>query len=197
MVDDLRALLVNANIPGPYVLVAHSGAGFNARLYAHQYPHDVVGMVLVDSAHPDQYTRLLAFLPPESPLESGAVKKLRQDWGDIDQRDMPESWDFNTSAAQVRATSSLGDLPLVVLTQDVYDLEPRLSEWKILYGADFPPELAESLDQEWLQMQKELAALSTNSTHIIATGSGHMIPLQRPDAVIDAISHVIDAVQNK
>ena len=77
MVHDLHTLLDNANIAGPYVLVAHSMAGFNARLYASQYPQDVAGMVLVDVSHPDSEARWLALLPPESPDESWELKELR------------------------------------------------------------------------------------------------------------------------
>ena len=47
MVADLRALLHNAGIPPPYVLVGNSLGGMNARLYAYQHPEEVAGLVLV------------------------------------------------------------------------------------------------------------------------------------------------------
>jgi pimeloyl-ACP methyl ester carboxylesterase len=50
-VNDLHALLGAAGIPGPYVLAAHSAGGLVARLYASEYPDDVVGMVLLDTTH--------------------------------------------------------------------------------------------------------------------------------------------------
>jgi pimeloyl-ACP methyl ester carboxylesterase len=36
-VAELHALLKQANVPGPYVLVGHSLGGFTARLFAHNY----------------------------------------------------------------------------------------------------------------------------------------------------------------
>jgi len=54
---DLHTLLGKANVPGPYVLVGHSTGGLYVRVYAAQYPQDVVGMVLVDVEHPDQWTQ--------------------------------------------------------------------------------------------------------------------------------------------
>lgn len=199
MARDLHTVLTNANIPGPYVLVAHSMAGYTARLYASQYPQDVGGMVLVDSLHPDRLARALTLLPPESLDESQVIKSLRQEldtYGD-DPMEMPEYWDVQTSAAQVRATGSLGIIPLVVLTEDVNNLALWQRQMKRWYGADYPPELVESLMQEWLRMQEELAELSSNSTHIIVEDSGHNIPVDQPDAVIDAILQVVDAVRSE
>src|SRR5919109_553973 len=51
MVDELHSLLTQAGIEGPYVLVGHSFGGLLMRLYAHMYPEDVIGLVLVDSYH--------------------------------------------------------------------------------------------------------------------------------------------------
>src|SRR4051812_20789633 len=52
-VGELHALLAAAGQTGPFVLAAHSYGGLVARLYAHEYPRDVVGMVLVDSFSPE------------------------------------------------------------------------------------------------------------------------------------------------
>jgi pimeloyl-ACP methyl ester carboxylesterase len=47
-VNDLVALLKAANIPGPYVLVAHSFSGTIARVFAGEHPDEVKGIVFVD-----------------------------------------------------------------------------------------------------------------------------------------------------
>jgi pimeloyl-ACP methyl ester carboxylesterase len=47
--DELHTLLTNAGIAGPYVLVGHSLAGKNVRLFALSHPDQVAGMVLVDA----------------------------------------------------------------------------------------------------------------------------------------------------
>lgn len=160
-------------------------ADFNARLYASQYPQDVVGMVLVDVSHPDLVPRWLALLPPESPDESQELGEFRQDLVSSEPEEL-ESVDQETSAAQVRATGSLGSTPLVVLTAGG-------EEWK----AWLPPEVAESIHQEWLQMQEELAALSSNGTHIVVEDCGHYIHGQQPDVVSDAIRSVVAQVRGE
>ncbi len=48
-VRDLHALLVAAQVPGPYVFVGHSYGGMLARLYASTYPNEIAGMILVDA----------------------------------------------------------------------------------------------------------------------------------------------------
>jgi pimeloyl-ACP methyl ester carboxylesterase len=55
-VDELHLLLTKAEINPPYILVGHSLGGVNMRLYASQYPEDVVALVLVDSSHENQMT---------------------------------------------------------------------------------------------------------------------------------------------
>lgn len=52
--NDLHELLRRASIPGPYILVGHSIGGDFARIYAGHFPAEVAGLVLVDSANPDQ-----------------------------------------------------------------------------------------------------------------------------------------------
>ena len=52
-VDDLVALLKAADVPGPYVLVAHSLSGTIARVFAGEHPDEVKGIVFVDATGPE------------------------------------------------------------------------------------------------------------------------------------------------
>lgn len=52
---ELKKLLDASRVPGPYVLVGHSYGGFTVRLFAHQYPELVGGMILLDAADPQQW----------------------------------------------------------------------------------------------------------------------------------------------
>jgi pimeloyl-ACP methyl ester carboxylesterase len=112
---DLHALLRHAHIKPPYVLIGQSAGGLNVRLYASLFPKEVVGMVLIDSSHPDQWAKYREVLPPESPGEWWELPGLRN--GPAPSFS-PEGIEFTESAAQVRATGSLGDIPLIVLTRD-------------------------------------------------------------------------------
>ena len=167
------------------------------RLYAYTYPQDVAGLVLVDSSHEDDPTALKAIMDGQQQLSMcqhfapfGVVRLL----GSLNQFISPypsaiqavvkahlyqtrfcgtwfdESAAWDESISQVRAARaqhSLGHLPLVVIT----------------HGKD--------LDASWQALQNDLASLSSNSIHFIATGSGHAIMFDQPDLVIAAIKQVV------
>ena len=52
---DVHGLLAAANVPGPYVLAGHSVGGAYALAYAMDFPKDVAGVALIDSATPHQF----------------------------------------------------------------------------------------------------------------------------------------------
>lgn len=186
MAADLHTLLANAEIPGPYVLVGQSVGGLNARVYASLYPADIAGLVLVDSMHEDQFATLGPLLPPPFPGEPPALTGFRQfwtkDWADPAKN--AEGIDFPASCAQGRAVTALGDLPLVVLTAD-FEHAPDLAE--------APAALRQAWAGRWWEMQAHLAGLSSASSHLLVPGSGHFIQRDAPDAVIAAISQVVEA----
>src|SRR5262245_27917566 len=53
--QELRELLRKAGEDAPFVVVGHSLGGFHVQMFAHLYPDDVLGVVLVDSSHEDQF----------------------------------------------------------------------------------------------------------------------------------------------
>jgi pimeloyl-ACP methyl ester carboxylesterase len=183
IVTALHTLLRRAGSSGPYVLVGHSIGGFHVRVYAHRYPGEVVGMVLVDAAHPDQVSRELAALPPYRPGENPALTAARADLANV-QPDPQEGFAWVPSAAQVRASGSLGALPLVVVTRGHSPLPPSL-----------PIGVRARLDGVWRTLQDALAGLSRQSEHVLAQRSGHFIQLDQPQLVIAAIHQVVDAAR--
>jgi pimeloyl-ACP methyl ester carboxylesterase len=68
---DLHTLLARAHETGPYVLVGHSTGGVYALTYMARYPAEVAGMVLLDSAGPNQFTAL-----PDYPRQYATMRRL-------------------------------------------------------------------------------------------------------------------------
>ena len=59
---ELHTALEAAGIDPPYVLAGHSYGGLVVRMFADRYPDEVVGMVLADASHPDQWANIPASL---------------------------------------------------------------------------------------------------------------------------------------
>jgi pimeloyl-ACP methyl ester carboxylesterase len=56
--EDLREALALASVDGPFIVVGHSLGGLYARRFAHSYPEEITGLVLIDPAHEHQLERL-------------------------------------------------------------------------------------------------------------------------------------------
>jgi pimeloyl-ACP methyl ester carboxylesterase len=176
--SELHTLLKGADTEGPYVLVGHSYGGLYARMYAARYSGEVAGVALVDSSHPLQFThspegramyeqtnRLGAVLPFLTRLGVIRLTNFYPAHPDLPLQQREQIAAFNSStqqvattveefsatpetSAQVRSMGSLGDKPLAVISA----------------GTQSP---------DWLEMQEELAALSSDSTHRVIEGATH------------------------
>ncbi len=70
MALELHTMLSNADIKAPYILVGHSLGGVVARQFAAEYPNEVPGLVMVDSAHEQQMQHF-----PEALVKRVAVRQ--------------------------------------------------------------------------------------------------------------------------
>ena len=213
--SELHQLLAAAGERGPFLLVGHSFGGYNVRVFAARFPEDCAGMVLVDASHGDEQQRLYDVLPADirarerrdderqawrerwlDPLliYSG-VERMRTNLSpelfylesqrkafravEAEDRAEAESW------KQVLAAGGIGDRPLIVLTAgEPYEYDPHLTA-----------ALAAAHRDLWIHdLQASTVRLSTRGKQIVVPGSGHMIPVDRPGAVIDAIREVRDTI---
>jgi pimeloyl-ACP methyl ester carboxylesterase len=90
-----------------------------------------------------------------------------------------ENEHFFESADQVRHAGNLGDRPLVVLTAGRFPADPLATQQQMDEGLKI-----------WTEMLAEEARLSTRGKQIIVPDSDHMIPFERPDAIVSAIREV-------
>ncbi len=215
-VEELHKLLVNANVQGPYVLVGHSLGGILVRVYDHTYPDEVVGMVLVDSMHEEQYERL----PGAKSSISDQVRQFRM-------LGMLSSTGFMALAPQMIPNQGFPDEVFAQykvawattghLTAAAAEINAMLESTaevralqitsfgnlplRVLTAGVYHPNPAQSdaenqqYTDEWQAMQSELAALSSMSKQIIAEQSDHTIQYNQPDLVIDAILEIVGALQ--
>ena len=191
IVHELKLLVKRAEIPGPYIIVGHSFGGFTARYFAAKFPENVAGLVLVDSSHPEQIYRLSALdNQGKKPLITGRDANAPADFSEFERKwyflnssrkatfaQMAELKYFKQSAYQVKHSGPLKDIPIAVLSRGISQL-PELN--------------GVSLENEWLDMQKDLLNLSKNSWHSIIVNSGHNIHEEAPAKIIENILEVIE-----
>ena len=195
IVHELNLLINKAEIPGPFVLVGHSFGGFTARYLAARFPKNVVGLVLVDSSHPEQIYRLSALDKAEQkPLVTGRKNLVPDDFSEFERKwyflnssrkatlaQMGELKYFKESAYQVKHSGPIKDIPVAVLSRGIGQL-PELS--------------GVSLENEWQDMQKDLLKLSRNSWHLIVADSGHEIHKEAPNHIVENILKVVNKSKN-
>jgi len=175
---DIHNLLARAGVSGPLVLVGHSLGGINARWYASMYPKEVVGMVLVDSAHEEQFARTEALIPEE--IKKQFPPSAFEPMG-------PEKIDFKDTERRARMSKWHADIPLIVLTAANARAEPP---GPLAF-------LAPKFEQVRQDLQQDLVQRSAKGKQIIATKSGHFIHHDEPELVVSAIREVIDATRKQ
>ena len=211
MVDELHMLLVNAGVEGPYVMVGHSFGGALAELYIHTYPDEILGLVLVDAAPTELFTRVpawskaidqkLDFFHTLEPLSSFGLLALAPD--NIPNRGFPDD-----ALAQYRAISVATDYYQTCINENELFVSnlAEVGYADITFGNlplivlsrgrwDAMPGLSDvenaQARQAWNEMQVALLKLSTNSRQTIAEASEHFIQLDQPDLVIEAILELV------
>lgn len=203
----LRAVLLNSHVAPPFVLVGHSMGGLFVRVFVDLYPAEVAGMVLLDAAHPDQHLRssainthmstgfrfleavplltrlgyvrlagLFNFWSEGLPARQAAEAKAFLSTYHHLKTTRDESLAWETICNEVRGTRMPANFPLAVVT----------AAKGVLPGH---PEL-----------QRELAALSSDSVHFAVPGADHVTLVTRREyalMVVEAIRHVVERVHTK
>jgi pimeloyl-ACP methyl ester carboxylesterase len=207
MAADLHALLRAASIPPPYVLVGHSIGGVIARRFYAQKPGLTAGILLIDSSHENQakrfdaahwrkgtfaHARVIAARQARVlgarrlAVRLGLAPDLKADLGsgvppeyeDAERAIMLSTRQRRTMVREMLMMVRLRDAPPHLHTVPLTVLTALKKHDPALLAA-------------WLQMQDELAALSSDSVHVMARDAGHYVHLDDPDIVIQAIRDLV------
>jgi pimeloyl-ACP methyl ester carboxylesterase len=163
-------------VKGPYVLVGHSWGGLIARMYAHDYPKEVAGMVLVDSAHEDEYLWI-----------NGKILRPRlmtdEEWADfIKPKKVPSAAPSNDSAKQKSAPTQ----PRVIHLSSPYDKLPADAQKLRVWAMSLPWSKERNDGGDTLDMRRdfiELYNVRTQSEHSL--GNIPLIVLSKTPGIDD------------
>lgn len=218
---ELHTLLQNSNIRNQYIVVGHSFGGMNMRTFAALYPHEVVGMVLVDASHEDQgellkwptptikekalnfikdHINYLGYISFKEYIQTTKKPLLftGQEWQSLVNLSATyngflackgENAAIAISDSELKQLDSNIAVPLVVITAGKDDDLPN--------GVELTEDEIAENKTIWLELQRQLTLISTNSTHIIAHNSTHAIQLYEPEIIIEAIKNMVIQLRNR
>jgi pimeloyl-ACP methyl ester carboxylesterase len=175
MVKELHTVLAAAHVAPPYVLVGHSLGGAIVELYAHTYPSQTAGLVLVDPEDGRLLDRLQAALPKDE--WDKREKMLAQMMSGATPGQKAELDGSRATGKELAAAFPLPNVPTVLLTGTLKD-------------PSFP---GNPLEQDLkMQIHEELLKANPNAEHVLAPNSRHYIQEDAPQLVIDAIRKVVE-----
>jgi pimeloyl-ACP methyl ester carboxylesterase len=172
MSGELHNLLRRAGILPPYVLAGHSAGGLNVRVYAARYPEEISGIVLVDATQEDFPQMEASILTPAE------REKTRTAIANAPEAVRDEIEAIPMSVAELRRAGPQPEVPVAIITA-VHETD----------SAKFR--------KAWAELQERLASSYPHATHVIAPKSGHYIPFDQPEIVIDTIREVVDKARKK
>jgi pimeloyl-ACP methyl ester carboxylesterase len=149
---DLHALIRGLHIDPPYVLAGGSFGGLFVRVYRARFPHEVGGIMLIDAVQEDD---------PHVTLGPSRIRQGRA------------FLDVKKTLREVKASGSLGHLPLVVITAG-----------------------QSASDPVWMEGQRALARLSDNSEHVVAEGAWHGVTDVVPALVTKLTGELVAAARH-
>jgi pimeloyl-ACP methyl ester carboxylesterase len=195
-IHEIHALLKNAGVTGPYILVGLSIGAVVARRYAVEYPEEVSGIVMVDHA----FTH-----PVDDPKPGNSIAQTGLDSPPVLISKVP-------IVLSVEDTSNFNNLPA---------RDREFHRWAMSLGPALPtPEDADACLAEveaatrgrnaplglkplavvstgnvvpnYLKLQTTLLSLSRRSRQFVAEDSFHSVEIDQPEVVTNAIRWVVD-----
>jgi pimeloyl-ACP methyl ester carboxylesterase len=198
LAEELHLLLKTAEVPGPYVLVAHSLAGKTARLFAAAYPADTAGMVLVDTRSErvdalDDMDAFAATLRSTAMFYSVARRfGLARLIGGALIGEPLVSPELATRLALAQTTpSAIATTTREGLARSVDDDRLAGASLGSLPLVVIAAETSMQNIPNWPDAQVALAKLSTSGRLVVASKSSHAVHIADPKLVIDATLSVL------
>jgi pimeloyl-ACP methyl ester carboxylesterase len=169
---ELHAVLQSSRARPPYILVGHSLGGPYIRIFAGMYPEEVAGMVLVD--------------PTQEELIEWA--KARDPKPERTPRPYDEVDCAPATLAQARASRIPAGTPVVLIS----GMGPR--EIPGFLPADLKAEVQKDQQTFYpakLRFHRQWTDKIPTAKLIITKNSGHGIPFEEPELIVDAIRQVV------
>ena len=224
IVTELNALLTQANIKPPYLLVGDSFGSYNMRLYADRYPEQVIGLVLTDGLHESGMLAMpiaikalkLLFLSGFVMATIGSMLGIVRVLKDLGVFELlkPELRKFTPDQLRGVKRSFCRPKHWITMTRELWNLDKSGRQMPTgLYLNDLPivniksasffkPALwttlipLKAVNQLRDRMHEKLQQLSTTTLQIKASNSGHFVWIDQPTLITQAIAQILTPYPN-
>ena len=222
IVQELHAMLHNAQILAPYILVGHGFGGINMQLFASKYADEVAGVVLIDAGDEDMLTMIPQLRPSKFMLYAvqlanycGVLRAMSY-FACIQKRIQAATASYPLFLQRMYLPLTLSTKFVNAMTQEALNLEESCKQLKLVEGlfGDKPltvitsgkqltyeqvagydlPAQNGNCNQAWLQLQADLVKKSSRGKQIIAT-SGSAIITDQSRIVVDAVREMTHELQ--
>jgi pimeloyl-ACP methyl ester carboxylesterase len=222
IVNELHDLLSIAQIQPPYLLVGDSFGSYNLRLYAHQFPNDVQGLVLTDGLHeaamlalPMSVGILKAFFTLSFGFVAiGAALGIVRACGNLGVFELikPELKKFAPLDLQSVKRSFYNARHWLTMGREMWNLDRSGDRLKVANNlGDLPivsiksrtflrPLLGIKLlslpaaDRVRDRIHLDLLKLSTDTTQILADRSSHFVWIDEPETIVAAVASLVQKI---
>ena len=215
---ELHQLLARLAPGQPAILVGHGTGAHILRAYAHRYPFETVGLVLVDPFHDGIGDRLRREqIPPAtaSPFlisltsflgTFGILRLMQSKLSGNAALNLPGRQRATLDALELNPRVRRGATEELVAETQTLEYLRRIQEsnefpMRILTStktlspdmvpADFP---LDTYNRIWTEQSEAFLDLSSQAKRVLVEGSGHQLQLERPEVVMQAILDVLDEV---
>jgi pimeloyl-ACP methyl ester carboxylesterase len=191
--SELAELLSRSGITGPVVLVGESIAGFNVRMFASDHPEHAAGLVLVDASQEDdthEVPAIARFVPLLSTM--GVFRLLGVSFGQPSESLAPSVRQF-ARATMFRASGYQAAADEIIHIRETVS-EVRSSRRRLTIPVMVITG-ARGADENWRRLQQDQASLSDRGCLIAAQQSGHVVAIDQPEIIVDAIRTVVETAR--
>lgn len=166
-VDQLDRMLDRLGVPARRILVGHSYGGLMVMSHAQRHAEHVAGVVLVDAMNP-------IFVELTGDFVYGTVPRIEAPANDAE-RAIRRLVDSGTDAFAAAA-----------------DAEPRISVPMVVISAGERWWRNDMADDAWRASHARIVAGWPQRRLVIAEGSRHQVPAERPDVIVDAVRSLVE-----
>jgi pimeloyl-ACP methyl ester carboxylesterase len=220
IVKELDLLLTEANIEPPFILVGDSFGSYNVRLYAHQFPEKVIGIILTDGLHELEMLNMpilitilkIFFLSGFIMATIGSCLGIIRLLGNLKLFELikPELSKFDRLTLTRVKKSFYSHNHWITMTREIWNLNESAHQVSVANNFGNLPIIniksnyffKRSLFNFFLplnlvdklrdRMHVRLMKLSTNCHQIEATKSSHFVWIDEPELIIQAIERLLN-----